>query len=193
MFFKLWLLCLISEGLFIVLSLKGWGLSFLLVALPVPSQMIFKVLDFNSYWLEELTIFIPYGFQSQIPGGFVYPRQVPWCDSLFLSLLPRGSFPLAARATEFCFLLHLCPSYLLRCGLFSTFIYGEPVPPVFGLLFGLFTLMSTFSSYIHEKYNHEPKTVAITAWRPHDLIISQLDVKIQTLEIMGRKAMQGSM
>lgn len=49
MLFKLLLLCCISAGLFVTLSLEGCGLSFISFSEQIP--LIFKILGFKCLWL----------------------------------------------------------------------------------------------------------------------------------------------
>ena len=54
--------------------------------------------------------------------GFIFPKQDPQCDSLFLIPLHAwGSLPPVASPVEFSSPPHLHPSYPLRCSLLCTF------------------------------------------------------------------------
>lgn len=87
----------------------------------------------------------PSGFQTQVLRGFIFPMRITrargcLCGSQrLLPLCDHVSLPLANTLLGlFCSEPYLCPSY--SPGLFSTFIGGESVLPLFGLLFS-FTLM----------------------------------------------------
>ena len=148
-FFKLFLLCCISVGLFVMLSLQGWRLCFYCpLTFPEPSCWFFKVLGVKPRWLlkkknkkqkkKHLAKLSPFGFQSQMWQGFAFSVQVPhswdaWdgvCSSPFsvpvVSLPPRR-----VSSVTLVSCLPLCPSYHFQCGLFSVINYGESVLPVF--------------------------------------------------------------
>lgn len=110
---------------FCAVSLKAstqFPIAFLV--LPEPSPLIFKVLDFQSYWIRTQEI-QPLWFSIQMLWGFIFSVQATLCGSLFL-FPPHNcsSLPSVARPMGFSFPPHFFSSCFLWHGLFSIFCSG---------------------------------------------------------------------
>lgn len=122
-FSNCWFYALSPWAFFSCCLLKGWHS---LQVLSELSLLIVNVQVLSPCWLYEFTNFSLSGFQSQMLWGFIFPTWVYQCEGLFLShVYTCISFPLIHNSTgSFSSPPCLCPSYLLRYGLFPTFSCG---------------------------------------------------------------------
>lgn len=82
--------------------------------------------------------------------GIVFFVQVPWCDSLFLSPFCACGF-LPPKVSLFSPPLHLCPSYPLWCGLYSTFSCRVSCTSLQVIFWFIYTDMSVIYLYLWDK------------------------------------------